>query len=308
LCSPDKAMKKHRIFFLFSKIILVGVLLTFIYWRFNRVDWTIERFAVQQPLYLCVAIVFVPINWFLEWRKWRITTRIIGVESNLNNERNAFMAGMIAGMLTPNMQGNFIGRIYYFERKHRVSLVIGTVISNYAQFLASVLFGVVSFFILGRWPFFTGVISFFWQVMFSILGLVAIFVYFNLDYLLALFRRKKRFIPLFSFRNRLVFKGKIGLLSILRHLVFTVQFACVLLAFGQVVTPSFVWWIWQFYFWVTLAPSLFFGKIAIRESIAIWVLGFAGMTEWIVFVSSFVIWIINLAIPTLFALFRVRVK
>jgi hypothetical protein len=301
-------MKKHRIFFLFSKIILVGVLLTFIYWRFNRVDWTIERFAVQQPLYLCVAIVFVPINWFLEWRKWRITTRIIGVESNLNNERNAFMAGMIAGMLTPNMQGNFIGRIYYFERKHRVSLVIATVISNYAQFLASVLFGVVSFFILGRWPFFTGVISFFWQVMFSILGLVAIFVYFNLDYLLALFRRKKRFIPLFSFRNRLVFKGKIGLLSILRHLVFTVQFACVLLAFGQVVTPSFVWWIWQFYFWVTLAPSLFFGKIAIRESIAIWVLGFAGMTEWIVFVSSFVIWIINLAIPTLFALFRVRVK
>jgi hypothetical protein len=174
--------------------------------------------------------------------------------------------------------------------------------------LASVLFGVVSFYILGRWPFFTGVISFFWQVMFSILGLVAIFVYFNLDYLLALFRRKKRFIPLFSFRNRLVFKGKIGLLSILRHLVFTVQFACVLLAFGQVVTPSFVWWIWQFYFWVTLAPSLFFGKIAIRESIAIWVLGFAGMTEWIVFVSSFVIWIINLAIPTLFALFRVRVK
>jgi hypothetical protein len=301
-------MKKHRIFFLFSKIILVGVLLTFIYWRFNRVDWTIERFAVQQPLYLCVAIVFVPINWFLEWRKWRITTRIIGVESNLNNERNAFMAGMIAGMLTPNMQGNFIGRIYYFERKHRVSLVIATVISNYAQFLASVLFGVVSFYILGRWPFFTGVISFFWQVMFSILGLVAIFVYFNLDYLLALFRRKKRFIPLFSFRNRLVFKGKIGLLSILRHLVFTVQFACVLLAFGQVVTPSFVWWIWQFYFWVTLAPSLFFGKIAIRESIAIWVLGFAGMTEWIVFVSSFVIWIINLAIPTLFALFRVRVK
>jgi len=308
LCSPDKAMKKHRIFFLFSKIILVGVLLTFIYWRFNRVDWTIERFAVQQPLYLCVAIVFVPINWFLEWRKWRITTRIIGVESNLNNERNAFMAGMISGMLTPNMQGNFIGRIYYFERKHRVSLVIATVISNYAQFLASVLFGVVSFYILGRWPFFTGVISFFWQVMFSILGLVAIFVYFNLDYLLALFRRKKRFIPLFSFRNRLVFKGKIGLLSILRHLVFTVQFACVLLAFGQVVTPSFVWWIWQFYFWVTLAPSLFFGKIAIRESIAIWVLGFAGMTEWIVFVSSFVIWIINLAIPTLFALFRVRVK
>jgi hypothetical protein len=301
-------MKKHRIFFLFSKIILVGVLLTFIYWRFNRVDWTIERFAVQQPLYLFVAIVFVPINWFLEWRKWRITTRIIGVESNLNNERNAFMAGMISGMLTPNMQGNFIGRIYYFERKHRVSLVIATVISNYAQFLASVLFGVVSFYILGRWPFFTGVISFFWQVMFSILGLVAIFVYFNLDYLLALFRRKKRFIPLFSFRNRLVFKGKIGLLSILRHLVFTVQFACVLLAFGQVVTPSFVWWIWQFYFWVTLAPSLFFGKIAIRESIAIWVLGFAGMTEWIVFVSSFVIWIINLAIPTLFALFRVRVK
>ena len=301
-------MKKHRIFFLFSKIILVGVLLTFIYWRFNRVDWTIERFAVQQPLYLCVAIVFVPINWFLEWRKWRITTRIIGVESNLNNERNAFMAGMISGMLTPNMQGNFIGRLYYFERKHRVSLVIATVISNYAQFLASVLFGVVSFYILGRWPFFTGVISFFWQVMFSILGLVAIFVYFNLDYLLALFRRKKRFIPLFSFRNRLVFKGKIGLLSILRHLVFTVQFACVLLAFGQVVTPSFVWWIWQFYFWVTLAPSLFFGKIAIRESIAIWVLGFAGMTEWIVFVSSFVIWIINLAIPTLFALFRVRVK
>jgi hypothetical protein len=49
-------------------------------------------------------------------------------------------------------------------------------------------------------------------------------------------------------------------LGIFRHLVFTVQFACVLYAFGVEVDAISILWIWQFYFWVTLAPSLFLGK------------------------------------------------
>jgi hypothetical protein len=55
------------------------------------------------------------------------------------------------------------------------------------------------------------------------------------------------------------------------------------------------------YFWVTLAPSLFLGKIVIRESISVWVLAFAGMNEITVVASSFIIWVFNLLLPTLIA-------
>jgi hypothetical protein len=56
------------------------------------------------------------------------------------------------------------------------------------------------------------------------------------------------------------------------------------------------------YFWVTLAPSLFLGKVVIRETIAVWVLSAAGLNPEIVIVSSLLIWVLNLFIPTVVSL------
>jgi hypothetical protein len=92
------------------------------------------------------------------------------------------------------------------------------------------------------------------------------------------------------------------ILALMRHVVFTLQFACVLYAFGIDINVKSIFWIWQFYFWITLAPSLLLGKLGVRESIAVWVFVAAGMDELSVVLSAFSIWVMNLFVPTVLSL------
>ena len=105
-----------------------------------------------------------------------------------------------------------------------------------------------------------------------------------------------------------MYRWKILLLSFLRHGIFTLQFSFMLHAFGENLSLENVFWIWQVYLWVTIAPSLILGKLAIRESIAIWVLTLAGMGELTVLISSFLIWTFNLLLPTIIGLFICKEK
>jgi hypothetical protein len=64
------------------------------------------------------------------------------------------------------------------------------------------------------------------------------------------------------------------------------------------------------FFWTTLIPSLWLGKLIIRESMALVILTSTsvGLGELEVLSSSILLWIINLAFPSLFSLFICRQK
>ena len=131
--------------------------------------------------------------------------------------------------------------------------------------------------------------------------LVFTFFYFEKCLLLIPFFKKRfrRFIH-FDFSSNM--KWQFLFWSLLRHLIFTLQFIFVLNFFNVEISFNLMFWIWQVYFWVTLSPSLFLGKIVIRESISVWVLSAAGLQPSIVVLSSIGIWVLNLFIPTIFSL------
>jgi hypothetical protein len=87
--------------------------------------------------------------------------------------------------------------------------------------------------------------------------------------------------------------------SFLRHFVFSVQYLFLLLAFGLEIELESLFYIWQIYFWSTLIPSLWFGKLFIRESVALWILGQITAQTEIVLLSSVTLWIMNQGIPAL---------
>jgi hypothetical protein len=70
-------------------------------------------------------------------------------------------------------------------------------------------------------------------------------------------------------------------------------------AFEDATNMDTFLWIWQIFLWTTLVPSLWFGKLVIRESIALLVLGSVGFGQVEILTSSILIWIFNLAIPSL---------
>lgn len=282
-------------------MIVLVLIAVFFYYQIKGINWNQNQINLSRPFFILIVLALVPLNWLLEWWKWTSTLNVLEIRTTKLIEKHSFFAGIVTGMITPNMLGNFIGRIYYFERKNRVSLTILTLMTNYAQFIASMVFGLLAIVILGKIPF-----EFDVSKLTSILLLSAsafLLLYFNFERILKFFNLKPRVYSLIqNLKKRKRYRWKILLLSVLRHAVFTLQFSLMLYVFNEDFTIENIFWVWQVYLWVTLAPSLILGKLAIRESISIWVLTFAGMGEFSVLISSFLIWTINLLIPTIVGL------
>jgi hypothetical protein len=187
--------------------------------------------------------------------------------------------------------------MFYFPRKYRLDIIILTTYSNLSQFIWSIIFGVISIVVIT----FDSSIPFF-SLSILIIGFLLMF-YFYLDRFLLLFPFLKKWVKRFTsfnFTNQL--KWQLLFWSGVRNLIFSVQFLFVLHFFNQDISLQLLLWIWQVYLFVTLSPSLFLGKIVIRESIAVWVLTAAGINPTIVVFSSLTIWLLNLFIPTITSL------
>lgn len=247
---------------------------------------------------LILVLLLMPLNYLFEWLKWRTILNSFNSNFGIQTRFQSFLAGIITGMLTPNMQGNFIGRLYYFPKRFRINIILLTLWSNLAQFIVSISFGLIAIALLGKVPGEFNVQKY----LYPLAGIVSLILllYFTANYYLPYVLNKKT-----AKRFKMVlkevpfFKWKILLFSVLRYLVFSLQFYLILIAFGQSGEVETYLWVWQLYLWTTIAPSLILGKLFIRESIAIWVLGSIGMNEWSVALSAFLIWIFNLLIPTL---------
>lgn len=284
---------------------MIKILLFFsVIWLFSnqvkRITWEewntveIQHFPL---LLLVIGLVFV--NWGLEYVKWNLLLKTAQISSNQPQKVKAFLAGILTGLLTPNLLGNFIGRLFYFQRRDRSAIILLTLFSNGAQFLASILFGIIAISWLG-FPEKIGasVTTFYGFVSFFLLLLI-VFAYFYFEHL-AIIRSRKQFQKLaLLFKNDTLFRFKLLLLSLLRHLVFSIQYVLVLKSVGISVDLSWMGWIWQVFFWSTLVPSLWMGKLFVRESIALLVLAPLTTNSALVLISSISLWILNQAIPAL---------
>jgi hypothetical protein len=297
-----KAIKNRQTIFNFLKLLALAVLIFFLYQRLDKFDAQQRQFSLEHPLFLAFGLVLMPINWWTEWRKWTLSLGRAGVQSEKSIVFHSFLAGMVTGMLTPNMLGNFIGRILYFDRKHRVQLTLLTLIGSMSQFAVTMVVGALAVILLHKLPFETPLGS----TIYFLIALVAclfLVLYFRMEWLLK-FLRKRTFVRglLALLESNKDLRIRMLGLGIFRHLIFTLQFSCVLYAFGVEIDATSILWIWQFYFWVTLAPSLFLGKLGVRESVAVWVFAAAGISEFPVVLAAFSIWVMNLFLPTLVSL------
>lgn len=282
-------------------MILFAVLAVFFYLQLRRIDWNEQDFYLERPLFIIIVLLLVPVNWFFEWKKWTATLKVAEVSTTNQIRKHAFFAGIVTGMLTPNMLGNFIGRIYYFDRRHRIALIILTLATNYAQFIASIVFGIIALLFLKSTPIEMDISKL--NILMIGIAIVLVLIYFNFEWIFKPIKRKARIhILVRNLNKRRLYRWQILFLSLIRHSFFTLQFLLMLYAFGEDFSFLNFLWIWQVYLWVTLVPSLFMGKLAIRETVAIWVLSVAGMGELTVLISSFLIWTLNLLLPTVIGL------
>lgn len=297
-----KTNQNNRKLFNLIKLVLFLSVIVLIYFQIKQFDseaWS--EFRLESVGSLSVALGLVYLNIWIAYLQWKVTLKVVVPQTELKMRIQSFFAGIVTGIVTPNMMGNFIGRFYYFERRHRVSIILFTLLSNYAQFLASLIFGWIAIVVVGDLYVLPNSESIIFVLGFGVI--LALLLYFFIDNFLSRFKRKKYFNSFqeFLIRNR-TYRSTILGLSLLRFFVFTMQFSLMLSAFGEVIDISVVMAIWQVYLLTMLIPSIFLGKIGVRESVALFVLVNLGMNEFAILFSSLIIWSINTMLPALVGL------
>lgn len=277
-------------------------LLLIVYWQLKLLKWNdLKNFTVPSFLPVFLMICLLPLNYYLEWKKWSLILKRLEVKTTRSIQIQSFFAGLLTAILTPNMQGNFLGRIYYFPRKQRVGITLLTLWSNYIQFCVAILFGVLAILLIGSDSYLP--LSFGIKIGFIALTFLCVLPVLFGSKILPLFNRFKtarRIQHLLT--NHGAFSFQLLLISSARYLVFSIQFFLVLNAFGGAFSFVTLLLVWQIYLWTTFAPSLILGKIVIRETIAVWVLAGIGIGSWNIIFASLFVWFINLILPALFGL------
>lgn len=235
----------------------------------------------------------MPLNWFIEWLKWKAIVASKNIDSAVR--WHSFLSGIVSGVVTPAYAGNFIGRMFYFDKEDRKEIILNTLVSNGSQFIISITLGIGSFAIL-----YSTDISRLEHVLMTLILCIGFGLYFFGDTILSK-------IPLKFFRTldlvlvSKTLRTKLLGLSFLRYLTFIIQFFIALLVFGVSFDLQLFLWIALMYGAITAAPSLFFGKIIVRETIALSILTLAGIAGPVILLAAFSTWLINQILPVLLA-------
>lgn len=301
---------------LFIKLAIVGLAFGFIYKQvFYRPDKD-EIFAVfrsianHPPVLLIVASVCLMfINWGIEAWKWRsVVSRSEDVSFGLAVK--AVLSGLTIGSFTPNRFGEFAGRIFYLHKTDRINGILMTFVTSTSQLLATVVVGWAGWVLC----LFTELLPetgdkeplYIITILLSVFTFLLVWMYFNISLFAS------RLVKVKFFRKYAAHMATLGsyssfellrifFLSLLRYMVFSLQFYLLLLVFGVDITILEGFMAISTAFLIsTLVPTMALTELSVRGSAALLCIGwFTGGSSMNVLAASFSLWIINIALPAM---------
>lgn len=284
------------------KALFVVLLIYVLYHQLNKAKaFEGNEIILMEPIGLLLGFLLMPLNWTLEGLKWRSILQKFQKRVGLKTLLFSLFTGISMSLFTPNRAGNFIGRMIWFGSAIRVQVSVLSIYGNVAQWLSSVIFGVIG---IGMGTFFIfPKINTAYIIVSSILILGVIIMYL-IPYWVPQFLSKYIFTRNMTHSARVLkehhsLKWELLLLSLLRHFVFSMQFALIMFAFGIPFNSDLIYAVWITYFVMTLIPSPLFGKLLIRESAALLVIGTLSDNSTVILLSSVILWFINLSIPAI---------
>lgn len=305
------------------KLVIVAVSVIFIGVRLgtellhSNISEVFQINTLGQWLILLVVVLLMPVNWGIESKKWQFIVSKIE-RLSFKNCCRAVATGVTVAIFTPNRIGEFGGRILVLNPKNRITGIFATLLGGYAQLLITLILGIIAlpwFLVLypGEIPaiLHSSVLLF----VIAIIVLMALFVYLTVGYWSQWVEgwiKDEKKIRFFSFLQaykpvQLLF---ILVLSLFRFLIFSTQFYLLLRFFNISIgiIPAYLS-ICLVYFLMALIPVISLFEFSVRGSVAVLIIGIFSTNSIAIFATTLLLWIINLAIPSLFgAAFLYRYK
>lgn len=260
--------------------------------------------------YFLAAIALLFLNYFFEILKWNLLTKQVQARTFRQSTIDV-LKGLRAGLFTPLMLGDFLGRSVGFRKENRTEVIALNFFNSVCQTYGTLLFGSMA-------------ILFWWVIsehrlhnlltvpmlvftMVSILGLIFVFKlkvsWKFLEKVSIIKPYIQENVLRLEFTNK--FRLKILTLSFARTLVYNIQFWLFYISLG-IHLPVIVVFIGVNLILLvkTVGGGLnIFGDLTLREFISINFFGLYHVEGSIVLIATFVVWFFNIFLPVLISFF-----
>ena len=301
-------MKKEfkKKLFLLLKLLIGVISFLVIYNRLSHIPELKEQFIQlfsEHNMYLILLLVLIlmPLNWGIESLKWKLATNQIESITYFTSVK-AVLTGICIGNIAPGRAMEFLAKIYYFQQKNRPSVTILHFINGMFQMIITLSMGLLAVaYKLSRNTQSTPII---YSTLITGICMVLFFCWAILN--VSFIQQKLQFIKWFKnigTTHYLKFTKSLILqlisLSIMRYVVFTTQFYLIYHVLTPQSIPLEVFTSVAAYFMITsIIPMISFIEPAIRAAIAILVFNSIYDNEATVVLSSTLVWIINVVVPS----------
>jgi hypothetical protein len=261
---------------------------------------------------LAVVIVLMLLNWGLEAWKWKLSVQPV---QHLSYRRafRSVLAGLSLAINTPNRIGEYVGRMFYIEEGKRLRVISLAVVSSMSQLIITLLAG-----LFGLWYVKMHLsdattpgsgLSLFWLnvLLYGVVAalVIMLLLFFRLSWLAKMIEKIpgiSKYAYLFNaveaFGHKVLLK--LLFLSLLRYLVFVVQYILLYQVFDVELDIVLAFWLISVMFLVlAIVPTIAIAELGVRGKASTVLVGMFSTNTTGIGMTTLGIWLINLAIPAL---------
>jgi uncharacterized membrane protein YbhN (UPF0104 family) len=298
--------REYKVISLLIKIIIFTFSFWFIFHKLKTTSLQIDikpAFNNVNGSLLVLTFFLMFINWGLEAFKWKYLIRSLE-KITFQSAYKSIFSGVTVSIFMPNRIGEFAGRIFFLEKADKLEATLKNVIGSLMQFFMTLLFGIAASFILIQ----KGINSQISIDAFDLKLMKALTIVIILIAIAVTILNKYRIN--FPEKVQLYFKAffdvpkseilSVFIISFFRYTIFLFQYYLVLLAFGVQMDVSTGLLLIAVIFLITsVIPTFALTEVATRGATAVFLFSSITSDATGVLISSFIVWIINLAIPAL---------
>lgn len=283
----------------------------------------------KQVVFIGLGIVgLMVVNWAIESLKWELLIRQ-SEKVSFGKAYQAVLGGLAVSVFTPNRVGEFIGRVFILKNTDPFKAIMLTIVGSFSQLLVTIVLGTIAYILFAPVYLSAFISNSSWLVNgFSatlvFLSLSLIFAFFNISVL----HRISILLPV-----KYAEKIKAGIeaiaacprplllkavfLSTIRYFIFSTQFYLAIRLTGLNFTAvQCMMVIPVIYLTLASIPTVALTELGVRGSVSVFLFGLLAGTSGLdasaslaVVSASTLIWLVNIAIPSLagvFVIFRLK--
>lgn len=310
---PAKNKPLYKVISLFIKSAILFFSFYYIYDKLKEAPLILDvpmLFSKENRWYTVSLLLLMIANWSVEAIKWKRLIEPLE-KINFNQSLKGVLAGVTISIFTPNRIGEFAGRVFFLKQSDKIQATILSLIGSIAQLIVTLVAGILAFYILEKkyYDFFqieTFVsVNLLFLIFLLLIALSAMVIYFVLKKQPQSEKFKKYFDTLKLHSKKSL--NTVLNLSILRYIIFSIQYYLALKIFGINGGVVIVFSLIALTFFVTSAiPTFALTEIAVRTGVAIYFFGTISDAHASILAASLFLWMINLAIPSIAGSFFVH--